>query len=733
MSDRDLQSYQDCDGTDGQSVHSFQSVWMARWTQTSCNVVPQTHSRSSHPCSIREVDHTVKHHVLSEVEIASDISRAAKGFKEVEARTFGVMNESLTMSSENSRNENLGVDLSLNSWSLPSNDKDTSHMQGLRSQFDHKIRYRTKDLSTRSPSVLAMASPATDASAGECHIQPEVLSQNPMERENSHIVLANNSLALSGPLENDFIGPTSHTVPHKFERGPYKIDSGGTAVTSFRHRPEEKLSTEHLSNTNLTILKQEHRNCHEDSTFMFPEKKIDNCLNHGKSATRHVRQNKTTLSPIAPLMSNYRSSVFGGEQYQSHCSGKLLPSPSCTPKMTKLEKLYHGHSMEGLTDVPPRFSETTRSFLITKETDVNLLEENQIFRESRVSTRLDGNTSGGTRGHFPLFGYGQQGVKLQPLCTDSEEENVKDVRYGQQRVKLQPLGSSTDSEEENVEDVKAFEVPKNASSAETDTMEIDSLKENSFSGVKSSPSNKVIAVDLKFPTQAAVASAREKVADRRLMTELPDINVELPALPDGVSSMNNADPSTSRTQSLDMELAVAPSDQLSNSKSIHSPDDPMGPDPCSRWIKRLKVNASNTKSFVGTTSSSLGEASTHKKVSKFFEIMKGSINSISAPTLGKHHVKKVVVDVDSAKKDGNITLSHAWIRRWRHNDQPATQQKKPEAVVICEPERSNLEDFQKKQFPSTAAMALMGKAMTGFRPCEFRKRGSFVVWNTKGF
>jgi hypothetical protein len=30
-------------------------------------------------------------------------------------------------------------------------------------------------------------------------------------------------------------------------------------------------------------------------------------------------------------------------------------------------------------------------------------------------------------------------------------------------------------------------------------------------------------------------------------------------------------------------------------------------------------------------------------------------------------------------------------------------------------------------------MALMGKAMNGFCPCEFRKSGSSVVWNTKWF
>jgi hypothetical protein len=49
--------------------------------------------------------------------------------------------------------------------------------------------------------------------------------------------------------------------------------------------------------------------------------------------------------------------------------------------------------------------------------------------------------------------------------------------------------------------------------------------------------------------------------------------------------------------------------------------------------------------------------------------------------------------------------------------------------MVCEPQWSKaVDEFQKKQFPSIVAMVLMGKALCGFHPCEFRKRGSLVVW-----
>lgn len=67
-----------------------------------------------------------------------------------------------------------------------------------------------------------------------------------------------------------------------------------------------------------------------------------------------------------------------------------------------------------------------------------------------------------------------------------------------------------------------------------------------------------------------------------------------------------------------------------------------------------------------------------------------------------------------------------WIRRWCRRSQ-GTASLTPR---LCEPEKSKVppEKFEAKLFPSLAAMALMGKQVTNFRPCEFHKRGSTVVW-----
>ncbi|KAA8545991.1 hypothetical protein F0562_020558 [Nyssa sinensis] len=370
---------------------------------------------------------------------------------------------------------------------------------------------------------------------------------------------------------------------------------------------------------------------------------------------------------------------------------------------SKSEKLYHGgyslqrmpHSVhgvetmricttvDGLPGGPPKISQTTHSLLITK-TDVNMSDENQMLRESRVSTNLKRNSLGELLSLSPIFNQGHGGVKLQPL------------------------GSSTDSEEkDNVVDVKTSEVHlKNESSTETDTMDMCIFKEEDhLSGVNSSESNKNIMAGQNPLSQTTIASTREEVGCRGRITLLPDINEELPTLPAAASSMDNVEPSTSRTQSLDMEHLLSHAEQLSNSKSSLCPDDPLRTEPSSRWVKRLKLNASDSFAL-GTKSSNLGEASSHEKVNKLFiKIMKVLLRNGESSS------------VESAKNGRDTMLSHSWIQRWCHN-RPATLQKKPEAVVVCEPQSSKVvsDEFEKKQFPSIAAMALMGKAMRGFHP-----------------
>lgn len=245
-------------------------------------------------------------------------------------------------------------------------------------------------------------------------------------------------------------------------------------------------------------------------------------------------------------------------------------------------------------------------------------------------------------------------------------------------------------------------------------------------------------------SQPKLSSNSEEVRGKLLRTELPDINEEPPAQFSAASPMGYGEPSTSRTQSLDVDHLLSNAGNPANFKSILSPVGTLGQNPSSRWVKRLKMSPPGSFAH-GTKSAKMGEAASHEKVNKFFQNLKGSITS-NEPTSDTHRGREQMKlnqtatllkndessPADSVKKGENITLSHSWVRRWCRSE-VVSPQEKSKAVVIYEPQSSKaaFEDFQKEQFPSIAAMALMGKAMNGFGPCEFRKRGSFVVWNTK--
>lgn len=229
------------------------------------------------------------------------------------------------------------------------------------------------------------------------------------------------------------------------------------------------------------------------------------------------------------------------------------------------------------------------------------------------------------------------------------------------------------------------------------------------------------------PPVAATSSRKARI---------PDMNLEPPEFPAPGIFLENAGPSSSRTQSLEMDVLLAHGEYPRPKLKLKT-DYSTKTDPSSRWVKRLKLNSSSAQT---TKSINLGESLSHEKMSTYFSrIIKNSISS-SEPSQVKHHGKEAPIDlskeeedfpVDLVKKDAQLVLSHAWIQRWLSNESRVMQKKHGE-MVVCEP-KLDLEDLEKKQFPSIAAMALMGKAMSGFQPCEVHKRGSFTVWNTKAF
>ena len=234
-------------------------------------------------------------------------------------------------------------------------------------------------------------------------------------------------------------------------------------------------------------------------------------------------------------------------------------------------------------------------------------------------------------------------------------------------------------------------------------------------------------------SQVAITSASEKTKANSMNTALPDINQEPPVV--------DRETSTSRTHSLGVERLLSHAEEHARSKSGNSS---LGPDPCSRWVKRLKL--CTLGSAHGTESVTIGESSSHEKANNFFtETLKGTKASLE-PKVVYHAEEQMVPDPPAtvltndkssfteAKKAVEITLSHPWIQRWSHK-RSASFQKRHESVELHGPKSSNavLEELQKEQFPSIAAMALMGKAMNSLNPSQLMKKGPVTVWNAKGF
>ncbi|KAK4378336.1 hypothetical protein RND71_000198 [Anisodus tanguticus] len=228
-------------------------------------------------------------------------------------------------------------------------------------------------------------------------------------------------------------------------------------------------------------------------------------------------------------------------------------------------------------------------------------------------------------------------------------------------------------------------------------------------------------MDQNSPPRLALDLSRKEAGRKQFKL---DIHLELPAPTD------NMEASSSRTESLDLGSIFARDERPSSSRTDLCLEGLLGQDLSSRWVKRLKVSASSSLTF-GTKSSSLvGDRETfHEKSHKFLsKITRAKTITNLELASSKRHGKELMAHNNTSslsviKKDLELLTSHSCVQRLLH-DRVTTAQKRPQPVAVCEPQSSKLEldDFQKKQLPSLGAMALVGKAMNGFQPCEFHRK-----------
>ncbi|GAB2291275.1 hypothetical protein Dimus_025533 [Dionaea muscipula] len=447
----------------------------------------------------------------------------------------------------------------------------------------------------------------------------------------------------------------------------------------------------HLGKSNIHFFPQGKSRYHKYSSFLFHQKE-----------TSHSHQ----FNPL-PISTQLHDLSSSGNQDIQNFSNPLERIPCSVSNAQTMKICTTFDSLENIRGGPPRFSQTTaHRFLFTQETDVNLSNGHEQLLDSTLPTQHKG------------LAFSKRSHRLPPYLGSHCQQG--------QGVKLQPLWSSSDSKE----DPSNFDA-ECESSAETDTMVMNALQDRCVTlGVASSPLIKDSALDLNMAIAGADV-AKEKTSGKILVTEIPDINEEPQGLPGKASSMR-MEASSSRTQSMEVGL-LSHAGGSCRSVSNPSQDPNLGLEPSS---KRLNLSPFSSLG-IATKSSNLKRASSHEKIMFLKGIMMHNryghhitLDESMEPLRNDKHSSIAGVD-----KSQSGMLSHSWIQRWCQR-RPVTEEEDSQAVVISEPNSMKLvldNNLEKKQFPSFAAMALMGKALKAFHLREYRKRGPVMVWTAKEY
>ncbi|KAL5129970.1 F-box protein [Glycine soja] len=738
------QARYDGERVEAQAMHRNQSAWMAHWKQTD-------YKSTTPACNRLRIDSEVKEEKEDNGAEQRDLLGGLDS--SMHAGAVGEAARATSVTFTNEADDEKSKKASSDSKSFPtfkfsrkldgglSLQREQHDREGGKSETepcsgdedDNISLNRTGTSGAGLSSTSAHASPKIETLVKECQVLSQevlptaLLMKSPWDVEQKN-------LAVSTSLWNDFVKSDSDIVPNR-------CDKGKTVIPQFTHEPFEICQSSYnlASRGRFTSTKY-----HTFSSLLISEKKMSSLLDPQKSSFPRWMQGGTAHLPHNSMASSDDRYFIRGQHHEIE---KYVANPNITCQTESLESakpqnLYGLSSvaaqmpcsihdvgcMKIYTDIDsveessrgrPKISQTTHHFLMSKNTDVNF-SDSQSFREPIAPIKFKGSAFNEILDFSPpTNGHALKGLKLEAL------------------------GSSMKSEvKENVQDFKYPTCLKNESSAETDTMDINALHKNNLPGDVPLQTNKCSKDSQNSRTsQGATISAREKTIAKSVNTTIPDINQEPQELLAEESPVVDRETSTSRTHSLDLDHFLSHSDEHARSSSGNST---LRIDPSSRWVKRLKL--CTLGSAHGTGSTKIGETSSHEKVNNIYgKIMKDSRTSLE-PKMVHHAEGQMVPDLPAtvstngksslteAKKTVEITLSHPWIQRWSH-DRATSSRKRHELGELHEPKSSNtvLEEFQKKQFPSIAAMAMMGKAMNSLNPSELTKKGPVIVWNMKGF
>ncbi|XP_072957878.1 uncharacterized protein [Typha angustifolia] len=503
------------------------------------------------------------------------------------------------------------------------------------------------------------------------------------------------------PCQDDLEGFDSQIKVHRLKGHGQNTMSCSCSEDGNISSNSQCLVEEHSLRTNFTGLKQYNRYGH--GKFMFSEVKSDSKVIGKSSSTPWSRTNGG--SNKVPRLPSSGTSRFNDAK-QSHQS--LQKMPYCHIHDVQSQRV---NSVQNVRGVSHRFSHATEYHLAEKSVAKAVTHKKQLI-DSKNNTRVK---------RPALF----EMLTLPAVQHDRKFQDSRSPRKSKSGQVYEDSGIGIDS---NIEE------SQNELSGKTDTLYIDILQAPSSSaGVASSGAKKGVMFPNMIYCESAATSPITQMISRDDETELLGINLQHAKSSDKVVSASKREPSISRTLSLAGDHIFKNQENSSSSVPTEAPE---CLEQSSRWLKRLGHNLSDSLA-IGAKRLKVGcGPSTGELLGSVINYNRSNSELMKYIKEQKRPDKMTELPNDCAGFSGvSVKSMQSWIGRWCHCDNPkeARDQANAPTTLLSDPEKSNMvpENLEGRHFPSIAAMAMMGKAMNKFRPCEFQRRGTSVVWNTE--
>jgi len=180
-----------------------------------------------------------------------------------------------------------------------------------------------------------------------------------------------------------------------------------------------------------------------------------------------------------------------------------------------------------------------------------------------------------------------------------------------------------------------------------------------------------------------------------------------------------------------LDLILSQMSRMRNQISSGIIQPPIGAEPSDRWLKRLQLDISDPD-MPGSKRPKVGDSPPLRQRNRSFDM------ALPCNRTDTGAIDRVKEDqsLDEGKKlqetqERTPILEksvNSWIGRWCQGGIPVFHEDPGQGRQATKPGR--LSEELEGQFPSIAAMAMMGRAMNNLRPCEHQKKGPFVVWKT---